>query len=311
MSNLLTEPVLTALVSGALLAMIPIMFAALGESISEQAGVLNIGLEGMLLFGAYAGFNGALYIHSSWMGLLCGALGGMVAALVMVVLCVWMRLDQIVVGVALFLFAEGVTSLLHGAQFGDSYPRIDGVGEIEVPLLHRVPVLGESLFHQHPVVYLGIVLVFFVHWMLRRTSAGLNLRAAGETPSALDAAGVDITRTRTWAVLACGALAGIGGGYLSIIAAGSFTPMMTQGTGFIGIVLAMLARGKVLWVIALSFLFGISLSISTALQLAGVDISTDVIQMLPYVTVIVVLLLLARRSYLPSALALPYFRGER
>jgi ABC-type uncharacterized transport system permease subunit len=311
MSNLLTEPVLTALVSGALLAMMPIMFAALGESISEQAGVLNIGLEGMLLFGAYAGFNGALYIHSSWMGLLCGALGGMLAAMVMVVLCVWMRLDQIVVGVALFLFAEGVTSLLHGAQFGDSYPRIDRVSEIEIPLLHEIPVVGESLFRQHPVVYLGIVMVFVVHWMLRRTTVGLSLRAAGETPSALDAAGVDVTRTRTWAVLACGAFAGIGGGYLAIIAAGSFTPMMTQGIGFIGIVLAMLARGKVLWVIAFAFLFGISLSISTALQLAGVDISTDVIQMLPYVTVIAVLLLLARRSYLPSALGVPYFRGER
>jgi len=311
MSDLLTEPVLTALVSGALLAMMPIMFAALGESISEQAGVLNIGLEGMLLFGAYAGFNGALYIHSSWMGLLCGALGGMLAAMVMVVLCVWMRLDQIVVGVALFLFAEGVTSLLHGAQFGDSYPRIDRVGELEVPLLHRIPVVGESLFRQHPIVYLGIVMVVVVHWMLRRTSVGLSLRAAGETPSALDAAGVDVTRTRTWAVLACGAFAGIGGGYLAIIAAGSFTPMMTQGIGFIGIVLAMLARGKVLWVIAFAFLFGISLSISTALQLAGVDISTDVIQMLPYVTVIAVLLLLARRSYLPSALGVPYFRGER
>lgn len=311
MSNLLTEPVLTALVAGALLAMVPLMFAALGESISERAGVLNIGLEGMMLFGAYAGFNGALYIHSSWIGLLLGAGGGMLAALVMVVLCVWMRLDQIVVGVGLFLFAEGVTSLLHGAQFGDSYPRIDHVSEIEVPLLSKIPVLGESVFHQHPIVYVGIAAVFVIHWMLRRTSAGLNLRAAGETPSALDAAGVDVTRTRTLAVLACGALAGIGGAYLSIIAAGSFTPMMTQGVGFIGIVLAMLARGKVMWVIALSFLFGISLSISTALQLAGVNISTDVIQMLPYVTVIAVLLLFARRSYLPSALALPYFRGER
>jgi simple sugar transport system permease protein len=311
MSDLFTEPVLTALVAGALLAMVPIMFAALGESISEQAGVLNVGLEGMMLFGAYAGFNGAYYLHSSWLGLLAGGLGGMLAALVMVVLCVRMRLDQIVVGVALFLFAEGVTSLLHGAQFGTDYPRIDGIGEIEVPLLHSIPVVGESVFRQHPVVYLGVALVFVVRWMLKRTSLGLSLRAAGETPAALDAAGVDVTRTRTLAVLTCGALAGIGGGYLSIVAAGTFTPLMTQGAGFIAIVLAMLARGKVLWVIAMAFLFGISLSISTALQLAGIKISTDVIQLLPYATVIAVLILFARRSYLPSALALPYFRGER
>jgi simple sugar transport system permease protein len=311
MRDLLTQSVLTALIAGAMLAMVPIMFAALGESISEQAGVLNVGLEGMMLFGAYAGFNGALYLHTSWLGLLCGALGGILASLVMVVMCVHMKLDQIVVGVALFLFAEGVTSLLHGAQFGNDYPRIGGTGEVDVPLLSDIPVVGPSVFHQHPIVYIGIALVFAVQWMLRRTSIGLSLRAAGETPAALDAAGVDVTRTRTAAVIACGALAGVGGAYLAIVGAGSFTPMMTQGSGFMAIVLAMLARGKVLWVIAMSFLFGVSLSISTALQLAGITISTDVVQMLPYVTVIVVLILFARRSYLPSALAVPYFRGER
>jgi simple sugar transport system permease protein len=160
-------------------------------------------------------------------------------------------------------------------------------------------------------VYIGIALVFVVQWMLRRTSIGLSLRAAGETPAALDAAGVDVTRTRAAAVVVCGGLAGIGGAYLAIVGAGSFTPMMTQGAGFMAIVLAMLARGKVLWVIAMSFLFGVSLSISTALQLAGISISTDVVQMLPYITVIVVLILFARRSYLPSALAVPYLRGER
>ena len=311
MSELFTEPVITALIAGALLAMTPIMFAALGESISEQAGVLNVGLEGMMLFGAYAGFNGALYLHSSWLGLACGAIGGVLSAVIMAVMCVRMRLDQIVVGVALFLFAEGVTSLLHGVQFGDEYPRIDNTGEVEVPLLHKLPVLGESVFKQHPIVYLGIALVFVVRWMLKKTSLGLSVRAAGETPNALDAAGVDVTRTRALAVLSCGALAGIGGAYLAIVGAGSFTPMMTQGSGFIAIVLAMLARGKVLWVIVMSFLFGISLSISTALQLARINISTDVVQMLPYLTVIVVLVLFARRSYLPSALALPYVRGER
>jgi simple sugar transport system permease protein len=222
-----------------------------------------------------------------------------------------MRLDQIVVGVALFLFAEGVTSLLHGAQFGDSYPRLDQPAELAIPLLKEIPVVGPSLFTQHAIVYLGVIAVVAVHWMLRRTSVGLSLRAAGETPAALDAAGVSVVGTRTVAELACGALAGIGGGYLAIIGAGNFTPFMTQGAGFMAIVIAMLSRGKVLWVIVGSVLFGVSLSISTALQLAGITIPTDWVQMLPFVTVILVLILFARRSYLPSALALPYVRGER
>lgn len=311
MHDLLTQAFFTALISGAILAAMPIMLAALGETISEQAGVLNVGLEGMMLFGAYGGFNGALYLHSSWLGLLAGVVAGMLASLTMVGLCVHMRLDQIVIGVALYLFAEGATSLLHGAQFGESYPRIDKVGELAIPLLSKIPVVGSSLFTQHPIVYLGVALVFAVNWLRRRSSLGLSVRAAGETPAALDAAGVSVIATRTAAVMVCGALAGLGGAYLSIIGAGNFTPFMTQGSGFMAIVIAMLTRGKVLWVIGGSLLFGISLSIATALQLAGIEIPTDWVQMLPFVTVILVLVLFARRAYLPSALALPYVRGDR
>jgi simple sugar transport system permease protein len=157
----------------------------------------------------------------------------------------------------------------------------------------------------------GVVLVIAAHFMLRRTSAGLSLRAAGEKPAALDAAGVNVDRTRTVATIAAGLGAGLGGGYLSIVAAGTFTPFMTQGQGFIAIVIAMLARGTAPWTIVGSLLFGMSLSVATALQLIGVQISTDYVQMLPFVAVIVVLVLFARRSYLPSALALPYVRGER
>jgi general nucleoside transport system permease protein len=153
--------------------------------------------------------------------------------------------------------------------------------------------------------------VIATHYMLRRTSVGLSLRAAGEKPAALDAAGVNVDRTRTWATIAAGLGAGLGGGYLSIIAAGTFTPFMTQGQGFIAIVIAMLARGTAPWTIVGSLLFGMSLSVATALQLIGISISTDYVQMLPFIAVIVVLVLFARRSYLPSALALPYVRGER
>jgi general nucleoside transport system permease protein len=311
MHELLKSAVLIALVSGALVAGVPLMFTALGETISERAGVLNIGLEGMMLVGAYAGFTGAYYWHYSWLGYLAGMAAGTFLALFMVVLCVWLGLDQIVVGIALTLGAEGATSVLHGVQFATTRPILGSFPTVSIPLLSRIPILGSSLFNQPLIVYLGFGLVVLVHWIFRSTNLGLNLRAAGEKPEALDAAGVGVKATRSWAALCAGALAGLGGAYLSIVGASTFVPFITHGQGFIGIVLAMLARGKPLWVILGSLLFGVALSLQQALQLANINIPSDVVNMLPFVAVMLVLILFGRRSYLPPALALPYVRGAR
>jgi len=311
MSEVLTRTFMTALVSGGILAGVPLMFTALGETISERAGVLNIGLEGMMLVGAYVGFVGAYYGHTVYIGFLTGLLGGAIASLFMVVLCVRLGLDQIVIGIAITLAGEGITSVLQGAQFGTTYPRLGAPPTVAIPLLSGIPVIGPSLFDQPLIVYLGFTLVGVVAWIFRRTNIGLNLRAAGEKPEALDAAGVSVVATRSWAALVTGCCAGVGGAYLSIVGAGTFTPFMTQGQGFMAIVIAMLARGKPLWVVFGSFLFGICLSIATALQLAGIDVSVDVVNMLPFIAIIVALMVFARRSYLPPALALPYVRGAR
>jgi len=310
-SNLFHQTVLTALISGGIIAGVPLMLTAVGETISERAGVLNLGLEGMMLVGAYVGFIGAYYGHSSWLGFGLGAIGGVIACSFMIVLCVWLGLDQIVVGIAITLAGEGITSVLQGAQFGTSYPRLGATTEVKIPLLHKIPVVGPSVFEQHLLVYLALVLVAGLVWVFRSTNVGLNLRAAGEKPEALDAAGVSVVATRSYAVLCTGALAGIGGAFLSIVGAGVFTPFMTQGQGYMAIVICMLARGKPVWVLVGSFLFGISLSIATALQLAGINISTDLVNMLPFIAIIVALVLFARRSYLPPALAVPYIRGAR
>ena len=311
MSELLTRTFLTALISGGLIAGVSLMFTALGETISERAGVLNIGLEGMMLVGAYIGFVGAYYGHSFWAGFAAGIAGGAFASLFMVVLCVRLGLDQIVVGIAITLAGEGITSVLQDTQFGSTYPRLGAPPTVAIPLLSDIPVLGKSVFDQPLIVYLGLAAVGAVSWIFRRTNPGLNLRAAGEKPEALDAAGVSVVATRSYAALTTGAFAGLGGAYLSIVGAGTFTPFMTQGQGFMAIVIAMLARGKPLWVVLGSFLFGISLSVATALQLAGINISTDVVNLLPFIAIMVALVAFARRSYLPPALALPYVRGAR
>ena len=311
MSDLLTNAFLTAFVTGTITAGLPLLLAGLGEQISEKAGVLNIGLEGMMLVGAYGAFVAAFYSGSIWLGFAVGGLCGIVPALLMALCCVRLGMNQIVIGIALTLGAEGITSLAHHVQFSRSYPRLPKVATLEIPALSKLPVLGESLFNSQPLVYLALLLVGLLAWIFRASHVGLNLQAAGDKPSALDAAGVSVIATRSWAVVATGFLGGVGGAYLCTVGAGLFVPFMTNGAGFIAIVLAMLARGRPVWVLGGAMLFSGCLSVATALQVAGFNIPTDVVQMIPFAMVMIVLVLFARRAHLPAALGLPYQRGAR
>jgi len=311
MQGLFTDAFLTSLVFGAVSAGIPLLLAGLGEQVSEKAGVLNIGIEGMMLAGAYVGFVTAFYSSSLWLGFAGGAAGGAAVALVMALLCVRLGLNQIVVGIALTLGLEGLTALLHHFQFSGTYPRLGAAASLPIPLLSEIPILGPALFDRHPIIYVAVALVAVMAFVYRRTNLGLNLQAAGDKPAALDVAGVDVVTTRTVAVLATGVFAGVGGAFMANIGAGLFIPFMTGGAGFIGIVLAMLARGRPLWVLAGALIFGACLSMTTALQVAGVNIPTDVIQMLPFAAVMAVLIIFGRRASLPAALGLPYERGAR
>jgi simple sugar transport system permease protein len=311
MNALFTEPFLVSLLFGAVTAGLPLLLAGLGEQISEKAGVLNIGLEGMMLIGAYTGFVATYRTGSFWIGFLAGGVGGMAAALIVLFLCIRRGLNQIVIGIAITVGAEGLTALLHYVQFSRSYPRLPAAPILALPLLERIPILGKGLFSHNALVYVGVVLVGALTWLFRSTYLGLSLEAAGNKPAALDAAGVDVVRTRSVAVLSTGFLAGLGGAYMANVGAGLFVPFITGGAGVIGIVLAMLARGRPLWVLIGAALFGASLAMTTALQVAGIDIPTDVVQMLPFAVVMLVLVIFARNSMLPPALGTPYVRGER
>ncbi len=307
----------TALVAGAILAGIPLLFAALGELVSERAGVLNIGLEGMMLVGAYAGFVVTYHTEEPWLGFGAGILGGGVVSLAMVLFCVRWGLDQIVVGIAITLAAEGAPAVIFDSQFAETRPTLGAAERVSIPGLSSLPVVGGkdesngSIFSQPLVVYLGLGLVVLVAWTLRRTHLGLNIKAAGDRPPALDAAGVSVAGIRSLAVLFAGAMAGLGGAYLPIVSAGLFQDTLVGGRGFIAIVLAMLARGRPLWVVVGALLFGASLSIADWAQVAGVDVPTDFVFMLPFILVLLVLVIFGRRAYLPTALGLPYVRGAR
>lgn len=311
MEALLTAAFLTAFLAGAVAAGVPLLLAGLGEQMSEQAGVLNIGIEGMMLMGAYTGFVAAFTTGDALMGLVAGIAGGMAVALVMAVLCVRLGLSQIVIGIGLTLGVEGLTALLHHFQFSTTYPRLAAAFRLPIPGLAEIPVLGPALFDRHPLVYLALGLVPLLAWLYRRTALGLTLRAAGEKPGALDVAGIDVVTVRFLAVLFTGAMAGLGGAFMANVAAGIFIPFMTGGAGFIGIVLAMLARGRPAWVLIGALVFGAALSLTTALQVAGLNVPTDLIQMLPFAAVMTVLVLYGRKARLPAALGLPYVRGAR
>ena len=175
MESLLTEAFLSTLLFGAVTAGVPLMFAGLGEQISEKAGVLNIGIEGMMLFGAYTGFVAAYYSGSFWLGFLAGGIGGMAVALLMAVLCIRLGLNQIVIGIALTLGAEGLTALLHYFQFSSTYPRLSQAPVFPIPGLSGLPVVGRALFSHNPLVYLVVLLAIGLTWLFRRSNIGLNL----------------------------------------------------------------------------------------------------------------------------------------
>ena len=322
-SEAFSEAAFTALIAGAILAGVPLMFAALGELVSQRAGVLNIGLEGMMLIGAYAGFVAAYRGGSEWYGFAAGMAAGAGVSLLMVLFCVRWGLDQIVIGIGITLIAEGATALIFEAEFAESRPTLGSVEKLAVPGASELPVVGGkgesdgSVFTQPLVVYLGLALAVFLAWMMRRTHMGLNIRAAGDAPGALDAAGVSVFATRSAAVLFAGAMAGLGGAFLSIVGAGLFQDTVVGGRGFIAIVLAMLARGRPFWAVVGALIFGASLSIADWAQVAnfyfGLPPSTftDTVFLLPFVLVLLVLVVFGRRAYLPAALALPYERGSR
>ncbi len=311
MSGLLTEAFLSALIFGSITSAIPLLLAGLGEQLSQKAGVMNIGLEGMVLLGAYAGFMATLSTGSEWLGMVAGGIAGVAVAAVMVVMCVILAMNQIIIGIAITLAIQGVTSLLHYFQFSRTYPRLPAADRLPIPLLSDIPVIGPGLFNHHPMVYLSVLIVPLTVWVYRDTFLGLNLTSAGDKPAALDAAGVDVPTIRAVAVLANGFLAGVGGAYMAEVAAGLFIPLMSNGAGYIAIVLAMLARGRAGWVLFGAVLFGACLSATTALQVAGVLVPTDIVQMLPFVMVMAVLIVFGRRASPPAALGIPYTRGAR
>ena len=309
--NEIFEPALiAAVIASTIRGTTPILLAALGEAYAERSGLLNLGIEGMMVAGAFSSFAVALNLNSLLYGFLFAAVVGLTLGLVFGILTVTLRVNQIVVGLGLTIFAHSMCSFLHRVIFGSQFPILFGAGGTnEIPVLARIPIIGQAFFNQHWMVYLTFAMVPVLYGLMYKTRFGLRVRAVGETPLAADAAGVNVNRIRYYTILLGGLMASLGGAFMALGDLAFFVPDMIMGRGYIAIVVVMLGQWNPLKVCWGGLLFGFALALTSAMQVAGINISPDFILMMPYLFVIVALLLFTRSTNLPSSLCVPYKRG--
>lgn len=274
-----------------------ILYAGLGETVSERSGVTNLGTEGAMLVGALTGFAVAAESGSPWLGVLAAAGAGAALAAVHALLVVSRGANQFASGLTMFFLALGLTSLFGTAYVGRQIEPLDPVA---VPLLADIPALGPILFDQDPLTYLSYAAAPATWWLLHRTRAGLLLRTAGERSDALEVHGYRVAPVRWAAVVAGGLLAGVGGAHLSISYAQSWFENMIVGRGFIAVALVIFASWQPMRVMAGAYLFGAALALSPALQARGVGVNQFALDVLPFVITLLVLAFLGRRTLLAA-----------
>ncbi len=301
------EAVLTALVAAAILSSTPIMLAAVGEAIGEKAGLLNLGIEGVMLVGALAGFWIALETGRTGPGLAGGLVAGVVLGLGFGWLATYGGTDQVVLGLGLTLAGTGGTAFLFRELYGSNQPLLGaGMGRPLDGYLDWLPVIGPAIGQQRWFVFVAWGLAIGAHWLLSRTRLGLRIRAAGDSPLGLESVGGSVARVRVIAATLTGALSGLGGATLATVELGFFIPGVTMGAGFLAVALAMLGERDPLKVALAALAFGLLTGLDTGLQIAGVDVRPEFLRMAPYLGVVVALLLVGRSGGAPRALGQPY-----
>jgi simple sugar transport system permease protein len=290
----------------------PLAFAAMGGIFSERSGVVNIGLEGMMLVGAFFAVWGALWSGTWVVGLLMGMLFGGLLALVHGFFCIHLRADQIISGFAVNLLALGVTGFLFTSLYPDGIPDdVSRVPNVSLSFLSEIPAIGdflEGVFgNLNLLVWLMLLTVVLTHIVLFKTTIGLRIRACGEHPRAADTVGISVYRVRYAAVVTSGALAALGGAFLSLGFVGSFSENMTVGKGYIALAAVIFGKWRPGWAFAATLLFGFGYALAIPLQREA-DISSALIATLPYILTLVAVAGLIGRSIPPAAVGRPYIK---
>ena len=307
----------TAFITGLLAAMMrmatPIIFGTLGEILCERAGVLNLGIEGIMLMGAMTGFLTTLTTGSLWLGVAAAALVGVLLSLFMAFLAVYLGLSQHVSGLGITLFSTGLAMFIYRLAVGSPVnpPTVRPFTQTAIPFLSGIPILGTALFNQYVLVYIAVLLVPLIWFLLYRTSWGLAIRTVGENPFAADTVGINVNLTRTLCLAAGGALMGVGGAFLTLAHQNMFLIDVVGGRGWIAIAMVIFGNWDPAKGMAGAMIFGFLDALQLRLQGLGFDIPFHLFLIIPYLMTVIALVGVSRRAAAPAGLLKPYRREEK
>jgi simple sugar transport system permease protein len=294
-------------------AMVPFILAAQGTMLAGRAGVFNVAQEGLMMLGASIGFLVSLTLGGNLMGLVTAGLVGGLFGWFLGWVTTRFRLDQFVIGLALFFAAAGLASLLYKIVIGVTLqpPLIPTFSEVPIPVLSSIPLVGPALFSQSWMVYFAFLVSGLLYWMLYRTNLGLKLRSVGENPKAADSLGVDVARTRIWSSTAGGVLMALAGAYLPMTYTGTYTEGMVAGRGWLAIALAFFGGWRPLYILAGAAFFAGMEVLALRVQVGGVDIPHQFVSMLPFIATLLVMMFAMRWARVPAFLGRNYDRESR
>jgi general nucleoside transport system permease protein len=309
MKQFLTLTAITATVASGIRLTVPFLLASLGETLGQRSGVLNLGVDGIMLLGAFGAYYTVLQTGNVWLAVLVGAGVGMLMGLITAVVVVTLKAEQGISGIGVYLFGLGMSDLLFQKLVGTPVP-VPTFPTVEIPLLANIPVLGKMLFQANMMVYLALLFVPVMAFVLNRTTYGTKVKAVGENPAAADSLGVSVARIRYSTVITGSTLAGVAGAALAI-QLGIFQQNLTSGQGFIAVALVYFGAWRPLGVLAGSLLYGMVAATVLSWKTLGIipQSASDLAAMAPAVLTVIALVVVARRVRQPAALAKPYLRG--
>ena len=317
MGELFQETIIIGILAATIRIATPLIFAALGELITERAGILNLGVEGTMLMSAFAAFVGTYGTGSLLLGLATAMVAGGMMSFLMVFMAATLKVEQVVTGLALNLLAAGMSLYLYKAFFegGDagSFPTVDVMQIVPIPLLSDIPYLGPILFQQKLLTYLALLMVPAVWFFLYRTKYGLEIRCLGENPKVIDTKGMSVTVRQYFAVIAGGMLVGIGGAFVTIGSVARFVPEITAGRGWLALIIVIAGNWRPSGILIAALVFAFLDALQLQIQGVGVELPYQMFLALPYVVAIILMIIKSRRgaSEEPARLGVPYFRGVR